>query len=98
MACPLRTCLGCGNKASKVELVRLVLSDGVLVLDEKGVLPGRGAYCCRNRGCSHRLVKQRKKLAWALRYQEAEKTGPLVMAQGLDAEFGRGGLAGPDPK
>ncbi len=88
MACPVRTCLGCGTKANKNELVRLVVLDGVLVADGKGLLPGRGAYCCRNAGCYQRLVKQRKKLAWALRYQEKEKVGLLVVSQGLEAEFG----------
>ena len=85
---PVRTCLGCGTKLKKTELVRLVALDRVLIADGKGLLPGRGAYCCRNARCYLRLMKQRKKLAWALRCQEEGAMGPLVVSQGLSAEFG----------
>ena len=89
---PVRTCLGCGAKAAKAELVRLVVADGHLVVDRRGLLPGRGAYCCRKATCYQRLVKQRKKLAWALRYHEAGKAHTLVVSQGLDVEFGAMGV------
>ena len=85
--CRVRTCLGCGAKSQKVELIRLVVAAGGLVTDPKQVLPGRGVYCCRNLKCYQRLVKQRKKLAWALRYHETEKVGALVVSQGLEVEF-----------
>ena len=85
--CGVRTCLGCGAKSQKVELIRLVVAAGCLVTDPKQVLPGRGVYCCRNIKCYQRLVKQRKKLAWALRYHETEKVGALFVSQGLEVEF-----------
>jgi predicted RNA-binding protein YlxR (DUF448 family) len=50
---PRRSCVGCGRVADKSELVRLVARraapDGgaIAVLDERGTLPGRGAYLCR---------------------------------------------------
>lgn len=85
---PVRTCLGCGAKLKKTELVRLVVLNRILLADGKGRLPGRGVYCCRQAGCYLRLMKQRKKLAWALRCQEDGELGPLVVSQGLPAEFG----------
>jgi predicted RNA-binding protein YlxR (DUF448 family) len=41
---PIRTCLACGAKQPKRELLRLVLSDGAVRRDERQRLPGRGAY------------------------------------------------------
>ena len=82
-----RTCLGCATKAKKQDLVRLVMFSGFLVADKKQVLPGRGVYCCRKVQCYQRLVKQRKKLLWALRYQETESGVGLALGQGLEAEF-----------
>lgn len=90
MGYPLRTCLGCGQKADKALLVRLAVSAGALVVDGKGILPGRGAYCCRKVECYRRLVKQRKKLAWALRCQEQEQKGPFAFTPELEAVFGTG--------
>jgi len=86
-AYPVRTCLGCGARSNKAELVRLVVSAGVLVADRMKILPGRGVYCCRSEKCYQRLVKQQKKLAWALRYQATGKVGNLAISQGLDVEF-----------
>jgi predicted RNA-binding protein YlxR (DUF448 family) len=88
MGYPIRTCLGCGLKTNKGELVRLVVSAGALAVDVKGILPGRGAYCCRKASCYQRLVKQRKKLVWGLRCQEMEKVSPFVVSPGLEALFG----------
>ena len=44
---PIRTCVACGVKANKAELLRLVLRDGVVARDERQRLPGRGAYVHR---------------------------------------------------
>ena len=49
---PRRRCVGCGRVAPKSELMRLVaLREGtgtaVAVHDERGTMPGRGAYLCR---------------------------------------------------
>lgn len=81
---PIRTCLGCGAKVGKEELVRLVMAAGELIVDDTGRRPGRGAYCCRKAGCFQRLVKQRKKLAWALRCQGQEKDSEIVARSGLE--------------
>lgn len=42
-----RQCIGCGQKAEKVALVRIVRKpDGAVVADPTGRLAGRGAYVC----------------------------------------------------
>ncbi len=47
---PIRTCVGCGAKRGKRELIRLVLDpDGAIVKDRLG--KGRGAYICRDENC-----------------------------------------------
>jgi hypothetical protein len=48
---PLRTCVGCGGRAPKRELLRLVLVDGRIRPDVGAVAPGRGAYVHRERAC-----------------------------------------------
>lgn len=53
-----RTCVGCREESPKRALVRIVRSpEGAVVLDERGKLPGRGAYLCVRREC---LEKARK--------------------------------------
>ena len=42
-----RTCIGCGRKAGKDELLRIVrLADGTIRFDARGNEAGRGAYVC----------------------------------------------------
>jgi predicted RNA-binding protein YlxR (DUF448 family) len=54
---PVRTCAGCGRKASKYELVRFVAEDGVLAPSERG--EGRGVYTCRRLSCFERAAGRR---------------------------------------
>ena len=56
---PERTCVGCRDKASRSTLVRVVLVDGVVVVDEGAALPGRGAWLHREPECLERAVKRR---------------------------------------
>ncbi|MFH1350747.1 MAG: YlxR family protein [Pseudomonadota bacterium] len=58
---PIRTCISCGAKRSKVEFIRLVL-DGKdqLVRDVRGNMAGRGAYVCNDRACQEQLVNNRR--------------------------------------
>ncbi len=49
---PIRTCINCGAKRNKRELIRLVLdTNGVVVKDDRGEGQGRGAYICGNEDC-----------------------------------------------
>ena len=55
---PVRTCIACGAKKNKKEMVRLVLdADGFLIRDDVGKIGGRGAYVCPAHGCWQRLKK-----------------------------------------
>jgi len=64
---PIRTCIACGAKRSKADLLRLVLdAEGWVVPDMSGHAPGRGAYVCKSARCWSAL-KNRKKLARAFR-------------------------------
>jgi predicted RNA-binding protein YlxR (DUF448 family) len=79
---PVRTCIGCRERAPKGALVRLVWRDGVMV-DERQTAPGRGAYLHRSRACLDKAVKRRA-LARALRVPGvdpvalSEAVGPSV--------------------
>ena len=49
---PRRTCISCGTKKNKSEMIRLVLdTDGVVIRDADGKGQGRGAYVCPNNAC-----------------------------------------------
>ena len=55
----LFSCIGCHQKKDKKDLLRIVCtSDGEVVLDERGHLPGRGAYVCDDADCMGRLIKK----------------------------------------
>lgn len=54
---PVRTCAGCGRKASKGELLRFVARDGTLTPSVHGT--GRGVYTCRRLACFERATARR---------------------------------------
>lgn len=57
----MRTCVVCGAKRSKKEMVRFVLSqEKALVRDDSGQRAGRGAYACRGSSCVETLMDQRR--------------------------------------
>jgi uncharacterized protein len=58
MAQPLRTCIGCGGKASQRELVRLRLAEGRVVVD-RARAGGRGAWVHAAQACLARAEKRR---------------------------------------
>ena len=58
MSDPIRTCLGCRGTAPKAQLLRLAWYRGEVVIDERQVLPGRGAYL--HRGCVGPALKRRQ--------------------------------------
>jgi uncharacterized protein len=56
---PVRSCIGCGRKAPKGELFRLVLAEPALpTVDPLQRAPGRGAYLC-GPGCLAAAVKRK---------------------------------------
>jgi predicted RNA-binding protein YlxR (DUF448 family) len=54
---PVRTCAGCGRKASQAELLRFVVLDGALTHAAQG--QGRGVYTCRRLACFERARERR---------------------------------------
>jgi len=57
MTPPVRTCLGCRQRAAKSDLLRLAWAQGRVVVDLDQVLPGRGAYL--HPGCGPAALRRR---------------------------------------
>ena len=75
----MRTCLGCGNKKAKNNLLRFTVNkENFLFVDTKGQLGGRGAYCCNKNNCFKSFLRKRKKIAKALRVQEIQINAELM--------------------
>nr|WP_153034545.1 YlxR family protein [Amycolatopsis sp. YIM 10] len=72
---PVRTCVGCRERASRGELLRVVAVEGRLIADERRRMPGRGAWVHPVADC---LAKAERRRAFprALRVP-----GPLDAAQ-----------------
>jgi len=67
MAKPIRTCIGCGNKKEKQNLIRFVRnSDCSVSVDPYYKKPGRGGYVCPNEGCIKTGITARH-VNWVLR-------------------------------
>ncbi|MEV4685780.1 YlxR family protein [Streptomyces kurssanovii] len=57
--CPERTCVGCRERAAKSDLLRIVVIEGECVPDDRGTLPGRGAYVHPALVCFDLAVRRR---------------------------------------
>ena len=58
---PIRTCISCGAKKNKNQLIRLIIDNsGKLVRDFSGRMPGRGAYICELPICMEKLFKNKR--------------------------------------
>jgi len=67
---PMRRCVGCMESKPQQELVRIVFSDGRLIVDKDGKTNGRGVYLCRNPDC---ISQARKKNAFSRNYKQKIK-------------------------
>ncbi|MDP9026499.1 MAG: YlxR family protein [Actinomycetota bacterium] len=56
---PVRTCLGCRQRAPRSSLVRLVARDGRVVVDAAARLPGRGAWVHPASACVTTAIQRR---------------------------------------
>ena len=75
---PERTCVGCRDKGSKADLLRLVRTpSGSVEVDPTGKAPGRGAYVHRSETCVRRAAGR---LAGALRVTVGPETVSLIRA------------------
>ncbi len=58
---PERTCMGCNEKKSKKEFVRIVKNkENEINIDKTGKMSGRGAYICENIECLEKLQKSKR--------------------------------------
>ena len=58
---PLRTCMGCNEKKTKKELIRIVKDkEGNICVDKTGKKEGRGAYICNDIECVKKAYKTKK--------------------------------------
>ena len=89
MAAPVRTCVGCRQRADAADLLRLVIEDGALVPDAGRKLPGRGAHLHRDLACLE-LADRRRAFPRALRVP-----GPLELTAVRDALGGLQDTSGP---
>jgi predicted RNA-binding protein YlxR (DUF448 family) len=56
-----RTCMGCGRKTHKSDLLRFVVDEkGKLLFDAAQQAPGRGGYLCRREACFDQAAKRRR--------------------------------------
>ena len=55
---PQRSCIGCGRRAPKASLRRIVLAGDRVVADSAGTGTGRGAYLC-GPGCVAPALRRR---------------------------------------
>jgi len=85
---PLRTCLGCGRKGLKGNLVRIVMVDGALTVDVQGRLPGRGAYVCPREECVDLLIAKKGRLSYSLRAPLPPDSEERFLRGLLDAGIG----------
>ena len=76
---PLRMCAGCRQMSAKSELIRIVLKDGKLFIDDEKKILSRGIYLCKNDECIGK-TKKRKVFSNLLKnkvpdefYEELEK-------------------------
>ena len=70
---PVRTCVGCRERAAKSRLLRLVASGDDVIPDPQARMPGRGAYLHPSLECLE-LARRRRAFPRALR-----ATGPLAV-------------------
>ncbi|MFS0852371.1 YlxR family protein [Microbacterium sp. 179-I 3D4 NHS] len=56
---PVRTCVGCRMRAPRSALLRVVSQNGVLIVDERAVLPGRGAWLHPTQECMEAALRRR---------------------------------------
>lgn len=82
---PVRTCLGCRQRAPRSSLLRVVARDGVAVADAAASLPGRGAWVHPDSGCVENAIRRRA-FGRALRVEGLDTTHLAVPADTSPSE------------
>ena len=85
---PVRTCLGCRQRADKSSLLRLVVRNGEVVVDRSATLDGRGAWVHPTRDCVQSSIK-RKAFGRAFRVAGAITTSRDFVMEFLEEQAER---------
>ena len=87
----MRICLGCGEKRSKKEMLRIVRESETneFHIDPSGRKNGRGCYICGKPECFESMVKQ-KRLARSFETNVAQETYVSLRAE-FESWFNNGG-------
>ena len=56
---PLRMCAGCRKMSEKFGLIRVVLNDNMLIIDDEQKILSRGIYLCKNEECIKNAKKRK---------------------------------------
>lgn len=75
---PVRTCVGCRQRAEQGDVVRFVLRDAQVILDAEASMPGRGAWLHPHRECFDAALKRR---AFARAFRQPAQTAGLSFEQ-----------------
>lgn len=79
--------MACRTSGEKKSLIRIVrTSEGRVVIDATGKLPGRGAYVCPSVSCLNKAIKE-KRLSRALRIEVPEEViqeAKQIVSQGSE--------------
>ena len=82
---PQRTCIGCMGRDSKKHMLRIAASGDTLTLDEKGRMPGRGAYLHYHSRCitsfGHGKARELRSLKRKISPDERRKLAELIHAR-----------------
>jgi predicted RNA-binding protein YlxR (DUF448 family) len=83
---PVRTCVGCRQRANRADLLRVIASSNELVFDALAKQPGRGAWIHSNADCIQK-ANDRGAFARALR-SKFQLTINLEQAETMMAKNG----------
>ena len=83
-----RTCMGCGRKAHKAELLRFVVDEtGGLLFDLGQRAAGRGGYLCRRASCLDQAVKRRR---ISVRFRRDVRVDLNSVMRAVEQQIGKG--------
>ena len=77
-----RVCVSCKRLRAKAEMARIVRTEGGVVIDRGGRIPGRGAYVCHDPAC---VATARRRLRHALRAPDADVNAIVRELEGVGA-------------
>jgi len=80
-AVPVRTCVGCRERTAAIELLRVVVVEGVIVPDPRRRMPGRGAWVHPDMACVDLAIRRR---AFARAARVAQPPDPSALQVFLD--------------